>query len=282
MKYLIVGANGALAQYFLKDERFSDNVALTHEELDITDDEMIADAIEKHKPNVVINCAALSNIHACEENPGSAMLVNCLGPTLIAKATKDKGIKLVHFSTASVFNGKGDGLFSEKDIPRAEYAYASTKGMGEAGIMLEGDKKDLIVRISWVFGVTSKSFVSRIPKLVKSNTELYVNNEQIAKATYAKDVVDATFKMIETDKKGVWHFTNSGETTRYEITEFVRKEFGIDELEVYPVKCDYFVEKIKQPKRNALDITRYEERFGKVRSWQDAYKEYLEELKTTQ
>ncbi len=278
MKYMIVGAKGALAQYFLKDVRFSNNVAFTHEELDIVEVEEIQKAVSEHKPDVLINCAAISDPFECEEELENAINVNCLGPTLLGRVAREHGCKFVHFSTASIYNNNFMDAYSEAVIPRSKNVYPCSKSMGETGLKME-TPNHLIIRVSWVFGLTSKCFISRLPEMISSKQELFVNNEQVSKTTYAKDIVDATFKLLEAGKRGIFHFTNKGETTRYEVAEFVRKHFEKEDLIIHPVTSSYFNERIEQPQRNVLATDKYEAQIGKIRTWQEAYTEYLEEIK---
>ncbi len=254
MKILITGKNGQLGIEFVKSLSSTKNtvVALGHEELDIGNLSDVLKVIESIKPDIVINCAAYNQVDKAEEEYALAFRTNAVGVRNLAFACRRNRAFIIHYSTDYVFDGsKEDGLYTEIDRPNPLNQYAKSKYLGEIFLKEETDNY-LIFRVSWVFGEGKQNFIYKLLTWAKKNPYLKVAYDEVSVPTYTKTIVDVTLEAINQKLSGLYHLTNSGYCSRFELAKFVFEQLEMDKF-IYPVSSDIFNLPAKRPKFSAMD-----------------------------
>jgi len=274
MKILILGAKGSLGQVFADLYKDQEVLAWDREELDITDEEMVAKKISEFKPNIIINCAAYNAVDKAEDDRLTADQINGYAVGFVAKAASQVGATMVHFSTNYVFAGDNQEGYNEDDEPRPQSAYAKSKLLGEIELAENTDKYYLI-RTSWLYGkesITGKSsFVEVMLGLAKAGKEIKGIKDEFASPTYVVDLAQATRALIEQNKPfGTYHLTNSGTASWY---DWAKEIFAIKKLEakVTAISRADYPRKANRPQYGTLINTKFIE----LRPWTEALKEYL-------
>ncbi len=237
MKILITGANGQLGSELasclkngkseigtLQKEVLNAEYKLTDiPEFDITNLGDVSQFICEFKPDVIINCAAYTNVDGCEANETDAMRLNALGPRNLAIAAQKIGAKLIHISTDYVFNGEvKTAPVSEYELPCPKSIYGKTKLLGEE-YAREFCKKTMIIRTAWLYGYIGKNFVKTIANAAQNRSELTVVNDQIGNPTNAADLAHHILKLCTSEEYGVYHCTGEGICSWFDFaTEIVR------------------------------------------------------------
>lgn len=287
MKYLITGVSGQLG-FDIKRELLAQNVkeenilALTHEEMDITNRETVMNVIVNYKPDVIFHCAAYTAVDKAEENQELAELVNVVGTKNIVDASLKIGAKLLYTSTDYVFDGKKEGLYTENDLVNPQNIYGKTKYLGEEEV--KRNPKHFITRISWVFGENGNNFVKTMLKLADKYQELNVVDDQVGSPTYTVDLAKLLVNMAEKDSYGIYHITNEGFCTWAEFAEYI---FKITEkkVKVNKVTTEEYLKitgtkQATRPRNSKLDKSKLEENgFTRLPEWQDATERFCLSLK---
>jgi len=284
MKILLTGANGMLAA----DVKITkpENVSLIEtdvDELDITNANAVDNFCNKEKPDLILNCAAYTAVDKAEEDKEIAYAVNTTGPKNLAQTAAKLNIPFVHVSTDYVFFGDGSAPMKENDECDPKGVYAKTKRAGELEIEDAGGKW-LIVRTSWLYGLRGNNFPDTMIRLASERDALTVVNDQKGSPTFSRDLAEALWKLIELQKTGYFHFSNSGECTWFDFaveTISVAKEFGLlpkeKNIDVQPVTSDKFPRPAPRPAYSVMALEKYIQATGETpRSWQDGLRNYLE------
>lgn len=250
-------------------------------QLDITDKEAVDRTIKEIKPDAIIHCAAWTAVDAAEDegNREKVHAINSLGTIYIAEAAKAVDAKMIYLSTDYVFDGKGTKPWEPDDKNYAPLNfYGKTKLEGELAVS-EILTKFFIVRIAWVFGLNGKNFIKTMVNVGKSHDIVRVVNDQIGTPTYTYDLARLLVDMIETEKYGYYHATNSGGyISWYDFTKEIYKQAGIG-TEVLPVTTEeYGLSKAVRPFNSRLDKSKLVEAgFQPLPDWKDAVARYLKE-----
>lgn len=291
MKLLITGGKGQLGcqlksildrknsdigklddRYINSEFRFTGS-----DELDITKLGEVSSYIESYKPDVVINCAAYTNVDGCESDKDNAFKVNTLGSKNLAITCEKHGIKLLQVSTDYVFSGKGNTPFSEYDVPQPVSVYGKTKLLGEQYVR-ETCRRYFIVRTSWVYGEWGRNFVYTIMKIAKEKRHLDVVADQIGNPTYAEDLAYHILKLILTDEFGIYHCSGAGECSWYEFACKI-VEYSDIKCIVSPVTSDKIKRLAKRPTYSSLDNMMLRLTIGdEMRSWDEALKSFIKKV----
>lgn len=278
MKLLITGANGQLGSELLRlakqDALEQEAVGVDLPELDLTKLTAFRHCAAAHKPDIIINCAAYTNVDKCETDKDTAYAVNALGARNVAIVAAELGAKLIHISTDYVFDGQGNEAKREWDIPAPKSAYGDTKLAGE-NYVRQFCKRSFIVRTAWLYGYTGSNFVKTILNAAKQGRPLRVVNDQIGNPTNAADLAKHLLELAETEEYGIYHCTNNGECSWYDFAcEFLRRS-GL-QYEIEPCATDEFPRPAKRPAYSSLDNMMLRLTIGdKMRSWQDAIADYM-------
>jgi dTDP-4-dehydrorhamnose reductase len=283
VKLWITGANGFLAKAF-QEVCFNQEitfVATSKDEVDISSSDQINRFIEKHsaKPFThIINCAAFAHVDLAEKNPQAAFRVNALGPENLGKAARQLKSGICHFSTEYIFNGCPAGSYTECDSPKPVGVYAITKREGELRLLAE-NPNGCIFRTSWLFGRAGKTFLSSLFDRIREEKAIQVVADQKGRFTYVQDLIAAVFRFF--DYKGILHFANQGEASRYEIALFMRQctieaNIPIACQEITPVLSNSFTQMNQRPSRCILDTSNIEKiQKHSIRTWKEAVKDFV-------
>ena len=282
MKVLVTGANGQLGTDLCKTLTGFDVIALTHKDIEITDMDSVRDALNKYRPDVVINTAAYNRVDDCETEPDKVFSVNSLGARNMAVMAQEIGAKLLHISTDYVFGGKAEQRttpYTELDIPVPLNTYGKSKLAGE-NFVVHLCHKHFIVRTSGLFGVIGSrskggNFVETMLKLAKGRGELKVITDQVLSPTYSKDLAKKIAQLITTEYYGIFHITNKGTCSWYEFTQEILRLTGL-KTPVIPITSDQYPQKARRPRYSVLD--NYHLRLlgmDDMRTWQEALKAYM-------
>lgn len=252
MKILITGANGQLAQEFqrLLGIFHHEMTALDKKTLDITDPESTKKVLSQYNPDIVLNCAAYNFVDRAEEDFDTAYKVNAQGVRNLALACKRNNALLVHYSSDYVFDGEKEDFYTEEDETNPINNYGKTKLLGE-NFLREDYEKFLLFRVSWVFGEGKQNFLYKLLEWAKKNRVLRVVYDQISIPTYTRDIVNLTMFAVNKGLRGVYHLTNTGYATRYEVARYFLERLGMDNL-IIPVHAEYFQSPAKRPFFSAM------------------------------
>lgn len=274
-KILVTGCNGQLGRA-INEEYKNDDVCLINTdvaELDITDiDKVVAFVMEK-KPDVIINCAAHTNVNACESQWDLAYKINAIGPRNLSIAATKVGAKMVHVSTDYVFDGTATEPYNEFSPVAPLGAYGKTKLAGEEFVKQFADRF-FIVRTAWLYG-DGKNFVKTMLTLGKDKGEVSVVGDQIGSPTSAKELAKMIHVLEPTENYGVFHGTCEGYCS---WADFAEKIFELEKMDVKVnhITTDEYPTPAKRPAYSVLDnyMLRLTTDF-KFADWEDALKEYM-------
>ena len=272
MKFLITGAEGQLGEEFLKEAKKKklNCLALTREELDITDFEKVQKVVEGARPDFLINCAAYNDVDRAEEDWKTAFLVNGIGPKNLAIAAQENNCVLVHYSTDYVFDGKKNSPYTIVDKPAPINKYGQSKLLGE-NFVKDFAGKYFLIRLSAVFGNNPKaSFPLKILSWAKEKKELKIVDDQVFSPTFTGDVVKGTFDLIKSGEYGLYHMTNSGYCSRYEWAKYILEKIGW-QGKILRAKSEDFQSAAERPKFSVLDNFPLKEMEG----WREATERYI-------
>lgn len=273
MKILVTGANGMLGQDLcpiLEDADFVDEVVETDiEKLDITDELQVKKVLKKEKPDIVIHCAAYTNVDMAEVEKELAHKINVIGTENIAKACKSIDAIMVLISTDYVFDGIKQGKYLPEDKPNPLNVYGQTKLAAEKEVQKICDKY-YIVRTSWLYGHHGKNFVETMIRLANENKELKVVDNQIGCPTWTVELSEALCELIEEDAEyGIYHICGSGETSWYYFAKEIFKLAKIN-ADLKPCSDEEYKTKAKRPKYSVMENN------GICDNWKKSLKSYLE------
>lgn len=278
MKILITGANGQLGREIQKQYGKTDVELLLTDvtDLDITDVLAVNKYVSENKPDVIINCAAHTQVDKCESQLDLATKINTIGPKNLAAAAFSIGAEIVQISTDYVFDGEVDKNLTEFDEPNPKSVYGSTKLEGEK-LVRALNPKHYIVRTAWLYG-DGGNFVKTMLKLSKDHDELKVVNDQIGTPTSTVDLARVIIKLVREKNYGLFHCTCKGVCSWY---DFALEIFAIRNINIKVTPCtsEEFPTAAKRPKYSVLRNYMLELTTGDItRDWKEALKEYLADL----
>jgi len=276
VKALVLGARGMLGQDLVKI------LAPEYEiipwdlaEIDITREKETLEKIVKVRPQVIINCAAYTNVDQCETHRDQAFLVNAEGTKHVALASYTVKARFVHLSTDYVFDGTASIPYREDNSPNPMSVYGQSKLQGEIYVRKIGGDH-LIIRTAWLYGPRGKNFVEAILSQAAEGKQIRVVNDQQGSPTFTRDLSQAIKGLLPMTEQGIFHLTNSGSCTWFEFALHILEESGFKGNEVRPISSKELGRPAKRPAYSILDNSRYEQiSENKMRSWQEALKEYF-------
>ena len=281
MKVLIAGSRGmlgsALMAVFKNNPGAYETSGLDLPEIDITLPESCRRAIEKFNPDVVINAAAFTRVDDCETQNDLAMSVNGTGAGNLAAASSAAGALFIHYGTDYIFDGCKDEGYCEDDIPGPKSVYGKSKLLGEE-LVRRNSPEHMIIRISWLFGANGANFIRTIVDAARKGNPLRVVTDQRGSPAYAKDVAAQTMKMVESGCRGTYHVTNAGDCTWYDLAVQAVAWAKIPDILITPIASSEFPRPAPRPAYSILTDTRLtREGLPRLRSWQEAAREYVEQ-----
>lgn len=296
MNILVTGANGQLGNCLRKAASDSkDNYIFTDvvetevdgtpiRRLDITDADAVKNAVTDNDIDMIINCAAYTNVDRAEDDAEFAELLNATAVRNLAEALKAKNGTLIHISTDYVFGKEPYNVpcrENQKGTPTG--VYGLTKLHGEQAIAETGIKA-LIFRTAWLYSEYGKNFVKTMLNLTSTKPELKVVFDQAGTPTYAQDLADALFSIIENRRfegnDGVYHYSDEGVCSWFDFTKMIAEYAGNTTCDIRPCHSDEFPSKVIRPSYSVLDKTKFKETFGlKIPYWTDSLKICIKNLK---
>ncbi|MCM1332139.1 MAG: dTDP-4-dehydrorhamnose reductase [Bacteroides sp.] len=286
MNILVTGANGQLGNCLRNAAKNSnDNYIFTDvAELDITNADAVTRMVEDNKINVIVNCAAYTNVDKAEDDAEFAELLNAGAVRNLANAAKKADATLIHVSTDYVFGGDVVNTpLSENNPVNPIGVYGVTKLHGEQAVADAGCKA-LIFRTAWLYSEYGKNFVKTMLNLTSTKPELKVVFDQVGSPTYAQDLADAIFHIVENRKmdgnEGVYHYSNEGVCSWFDFTKMIAEIAGNNSCDIQPCHSDEFPSKVSRPSYSVLDKTKVKTQFGiKVPYWTDSLNKCIANLK---
>jgi dTDP-4-dehydrorhamnose reductase len=285
-KLALIGAKGMLAQMLLRLAPADfEIVSLDLPEFDITDRSMVLAAMELIKPDVIVNCAAYTNVDGCESHAELALQVNGVGPGLLAEAALTLDAVLVHISTDYVFAGDSRQPYTETDATGPLSSYGRSKLAGEEAIIASGLQRYFMVRTSWLYGPDGANFVETILRLSQEREELGIVADQVGSPTFTGDLVQALFALLALDPElrpyGLYHVTNYGSCSWYDFAlEIVRvgrsHDLPLKVKKIKPIRTEDYPLPAPRPAYSLLSKEKYEKITGKrLPPWQQSLERYF-------
>lgn len=305
MNILVTGANGQLGnemRIVAKESKdkyiFTDVVEVESQEttiLDITDLSAIRSVVKANNIQVIVNCAAYTNVDAAESNQELAEKLNAEAPKNLAIAMKEVNGLLIHISTDYVFGGDPYNTPCKEDQKGTPTGvYGLTKLHGEQGVIATNCNY-VILRTAWLYSEFGKNFVKTMLDLTSTKPQLKVVFDQVGTPTYALDLAKAISVVVEDyehecaeynhqwslyTKNGIYHYSNEGVCSWFDFTKMIAEYAGNDECDIQPCHSDEFPSPVKRPSYSVLDKTKVKQTFGiTVPYWTDSVKQCIKNLK---
>ena len=280
MKILLTGSNGQLGYDFrqLFDKLGIKYIATDYKELDITSDIDLEKFFKENKEIThIINCAAYNDVDKAETDE-KVSLLNEEAPLKLSECARKIDAVFVTYSTDFVFDGKKGENYIEKDTPTPISKYGLSKSNGERKV-LSNYEKSFVIRTSWVFGIANSNFNTQIISWSKTRNELNIVDDQISAPTYSKDLAEFSWKLIQTEKFGLYHISNNGSASKYDQAKYVLDKIGWSGT-LGRAKTKEFNLPAARPEYSKLDSTKVEKLLGeKIPSWQSGIDRFLEEMR---
>lgn len=269
--HLVVEDNDKINQYFFTDVS----------ELDITDKSAVTAFLESNKIDIVVNCAAYTNVDKAEYDRENANLINHIGPKNLAEACKERNGFLIHISTDYVFDGTKNTPYTETEETKPLGVYGETKLRGENAIINSGCEY-LIIRTSWLYSSFGKNFLKTMQKLTSEKESIKVVFDQVGTPTYAGDLANVIHKIIMNNDKDIknqiYHFSNEGVCSWYDFAVVINEAFGHN-CKVLPCHSDEFPSKVTRPNYSVLDKTKIKNVLGiDIQHWRESMEKCIKPI----
>jgi dTDP-4-dehydrorhamnose reductase len=283
MRLALIGGKGMLAQAVTgMTPPDYELVSFDLPDFDITDRNQVLSVLAELRPEVIINCAAFTNVDGCETQEELANFVNGTAVGYLAAAAKEVGATLVHISTDYVFAGNKGTPYLEEDATHPLSAYGRSKRMGEQAILDSGLERFFIIRTSWLYGPGGKNFVETIIRLGKEREELRVVADQIGCPTFTRDLAAAIFNLLKLDRAhGIYHFANAGQCSWHEfavaiVDEAIAAGETIVAQRVVPIRSEEYPLPAPRPAWSVFSKGKYKAATGAaVPDWRKSLREYF-------
>ena len=280
MKILLTGSNGQLGHDFKKifNKKNIEYIATDYKELDITSDKDLNKFFQENEEIThIINCAAYNDVDKAETDK-KVWLLNAEAPKRLAEFSKKIGAIFVTYTTDFVFDGEKNSPYMEDDKTNGLSEYGKSKAQGEKDV-LEAYDKSFVIRTSWVFGIANNNFNKQVINWSKSRNELNIVDDQVSVPTYSMDLAEFSWKLIQTEKFGLYHITNDGIASKYDQAKYVLEKIGW-KGKLGRAKTVDFNLPAKRPAYSKLDSSKVEKLIGeKIPTWQSGIDRFLEEMK---
>ena len=275
-KIIITGANGNLGRTLqLTLNNAHTVVGCDVDTIDITDYALIRSFIRDNDAEIVINCAAWTDVDGCAKDPDKALLINGIGAQNIALAAAQLGASVVQISSNEVFSGEQAQPYHEMAITRAINAYGESKRYGEQTV-IQATPKHYVVRTAWLFAHGGRNFIQAIYNAASAGKALRVVTDEIANPTYNDDLAEAIAQLITTERYGMYHFVNEGSASRYAFARYVLDQTGFADTPIEPISINEW-QRPSRPPYYAVLANHAGKSIGiTMRPWQDAVIAFLE------
>ncbi len=284
MNILVTGANGQLGRHMrlLAPQSAHRWLFTDVEELDITSRETVMDFVKDNGINIIVNCAAYTNVDKAESDEATAMRINGEAVGYMAEAMNAVGGTLIHFSTDYVFGGTMYNTPCSEDMKaNPTGAYGRTKLAGEKAAAM---CHHLIFRTSWLYSEYGKNFLLTMLRLTSEKEQLSVVFDQVGTPTYAGDLAKAVFTIIESGeykkKEGIYNYANEGVCSWYDFTKEIARQAGHTTCKITPCHSNEYPSPVKRPAYSVLDKTKFKQTFHQeVPYWTEALARCIANIK---
>lgn len=289
MRVLVTGANGQLGHDVVELFGSAGHLVLgcDRDSLDITDETMCLERVQQFKPDAIIHCAAYTAVDQAETDVDAAYAVNAVGTRNMVLAAERVKAKFCYISTDYVFDGTAVSPYQEYDNTNPQSVYGKSKRAGE--ILVQSlSSAFFIVRTSWVYGLHGQNFVKTMLKLGQEKPILNVVNDQKGSPTYTIDLATFLLELIQTEKYGIYHASNTGECTWFEFAQAIFEEASdvlgqAFAVRVVPCTTKDFPRPAPRPRNSVIDhLSIRTNGFQDLRPWREALRAFLIELKANQ
>ena len=289
MRIVILGAGGRLGAALTREYREKFEVAaFNHAQLDLATPNQIQEKLSPLEFDLLINCAALTNVDLCESQRSQAFAINAEAPKVLAEICSDKKAKLIHFSTDYVFDGEKRKPYTETDAAKPISVYGESKRTGEENVLAVPIGKQAasptVVRVSWVFGPDRPSFIDSMIERARKEEKIDAIADKFSTPTYTSDIARMLTQFFDVDVPGgILHFANSGECS---WQEYAQHALDCCRASGIPLKAkavgalklaDMQNWVARRPVYSVLSTGKYAKLTGAIpRSWRDAVSDYIE------
>ena len=289
MFILVTGANGQLGRSIkrlVEKSKVSHSfIFISRDQLDLSYLNDIQNYFKAHKFDLIINCAAYTNVDKAELDERQANLINHLAVKQIAEIAQSHNIKLIHISTDFVFDGLKHNLYLEEDTPLPLNVYGKTKLAGENAILSIMKTNASIIRTSWVYSEYGNNFVDTILRLIQKGVDLNIVSDQIGAPTYANDLAQAILNIINNEKfavfekaSEVYHYSNEGECSWYDFAKEIANISGAN-CTIHPISAENYPSAAIRPSRVLMSKRKVSQEFDlKINFWKDSLKNCMKNL----
>ena len=284
MKILIVGSGGRLGAALVREYQGKfDVTSFNHEQLDLANQNQTRDNLSPLEFDLLINCAAMTNVDLCEQEIERAFAINAEGPQLLARICRDKNAKMIHFSTDYVFDGEKREPYVETDAAKPISVYGESKRTGEK-LVLQTQDRHLVLRVSWVFGPDRPSFIDAMIKRAREEEHIDAVADKFSTPTYTHDIAEMVSRFFDVDVPGgILHFANNGECSWQEYAQHAldccrASGISLKAKTVGALKLADMKNWIaRRPVYSVLSTAKYAKLTSVTpRSWRDAVSDYIE------
>ena len=282
MRVAVIGKKGQLARALQDEVQTASYHFVGSEELDLTNAEAVNAFFNANDFDIIINCAAYTDVDGAEDDELAAKALNHTAVTHLVEQCKMHQMRLIHISTDYVFDGKATTPYQEEFPCNPLSVYGKTKRAGELEI-IQSEIDALIIRTTWLYSCYGKNFVKTMLKLAETNGQLKVVNDQMGRPTYANDLAEALLTLVNRTQEwpkgtSIYHFSNSGHCS---WADFARAIFKLQQLQVVVEDCDStaFPTKAQRPAYSVLDLDKIKRDFQIFpRTWQEALHDCLKAI----
>ncbi len=274
---ILGGRTGLLGQSLTEKLKVQEiiTIPLSRSDFDPLNDESLTAMLEREEPDFIFNTVAYTMVDLAEDEENNAHLLNTTLPATLGRLCKQLNIKLIHYSTDFVFDGKKDSPYTEKDQTNPQSVYGETKLAGEERLC-ELDYEDiLIIRTAWLFGPNKTNFVHKILGLAKERENLTIVHDQVGSPTYTPDLAEYSIELLKNEAKGIFNVVNSGKASWCELATEAINSCAIN-CRVDPVPTSAYPTKATRPPYSVLDTSKFTEVTGVTpRPWVQALRDYV-------
>jgi len=285
---LITGSSGQLgSQFKLSENASTDKFFYTSRlDLDITNYIQLIDFITRNKIDIIINCAAYTNVDQAEESHFDAYNINKDGCKNLAEISSLFEVIIIHISTDFVFDSPDQNFLDEESSTNPVSVYGQSKLAGENEFFKKSSSKFIIIRSGWLYSLHGKNFLNTIVKLLNTKDSIKVISDQFGTPTNCEDLANAIFNIIEhknfehiAKRKSLYHFSNSGFCSWFDFALAIKKGININ-CNVLPIKTSEYKSKARRPRNSILNLSKIKKDFDiKISPWNSSLSKTIQELK---
>ncbi|MBK5195132.1 MAG: dTDP-4-dehydrorhamnose reductase [Proteiniphilum sp.] len=254
------------------------------DELDITDRQQIASYVNDYQIQYIVNCAAYTAVDKAETDVEKAYTVNATAVENIALVAQQYGVKVIHISTDFVFDGKSSVPYTEKMTAYPLSVYGKSKLKGEEALQAIAGEW-IILRTSWLYSEFGSNFVKTMMRLMNEREQLSIVADQRGTPTYAADLAEMILHILQQTeenewKRGIYHFSNRGETTWFGFADEIKKLAGLERCELIPVQTHEYNSVAERPAYSVMDLSKISNTFSVIiPPWEEALGRCIKKLK---